>query len=142
MEILLKRIAKKDTYTIGKFYIDGVYQCDTLEDKDRGLSKDMPLEDIKKNKVYGKTAIPVGKYQVVWTYSNKFKKSLPLLLNVPGFEGIRIHSGNTDADTYGCPLLGENKVVGKVINSRAVCERVLPKIKAACDKEKVYITVQ
>ena len=75
MEILLKRIAKKDTYTIGKFYIDGVYQCDTLEDKDRGLSKDMPLEDIKKNKVYGKTAIPVGKYQVVWTYSNKFKNS-------------------------------------------------------------------
>lgn len=142
MEILLKRIAKKAEYTIGKLYINGVYQCDVLEDTDRGLTKDMPLEEIKQKKVYGKTAIPTGKYQVAWTYSNKFKKSLPLIMNVPGYEGIRIHSGNVAADTYGCPLLGENKIVGKVINSIKTCNRVLPQIQKACQNEKVYITIQ
>lgn len=106
MEIKVKRIAKRDTYTIGKLYIDGVYECDTLEDKDRGLTKSMKLDEIKAKKIYGKTAIPTGTYQVVWSYSAKFKKPLPLLLNVPGYEGIRIHSGNTDADTYGCLILG------------------------------------
>ena len=123
-------------------YIDGKYVCDTLEDTDRGLTKSMPVSEIKEKKVYGRTAIPTGKYQIVWSYSNKFKKNLPLLLNVPGYEGIRIHSGNTDADTYGCILLGENKVVGKVINSVATCNKVLPIIQKSCAKEKVYITVQ
>lgn len=106
MEILVKRIARKEKYTIGKMYIDGQYVCDTLEDTDRGLKKSMSLEEIKQKKVYGQTAIPEGKYQIIWSYSNKFKKNLPLLLNVPGYEGIRIHSGNTDVDTYGCILLG------------------------------------
>ena len=142
MEILVKRIARKEKYTIGKMYINGQYVCDTLEDTDRGLKQTMPLEEIKNKKVYGQTAIPTGKYQIVWSYSNKFKKSLPLLLNVPGYEGIRIHSGNTDVDTYGCILLGQNKVVGKVINSIATCNKVLPLIKDACGIEKVYITVQ
>ena len=142
MEIKVRRIAKRDTYTIGKLYINGTYECDTLEDKDRGLTKFMKLEDIKSKKVYGKTAIPTGKYQVIWSYSAKFKKSLPLLLNVPSYEGIRIHSGNTDADTLGCILLGENKAIGKVLNSRIVCDKVLPKIKKACETEKVYITIE
>lgn len=142
MEILVKRIARKEKYTIGKMYIDGQYVCDTLEDTDRGLKKSMSLEEIKQKKVYGQTAIPEGKYQIIWSYSNKFKKNLPLLLNVPGYEGIRIHSGNTDVDTYGCILLGQNKVVGKVINSIATCNKVLPLIQKACEKEKVYITVQ
>lgn len=142
MEIKLKRIAKRQKYTIGKLYINDKYVCDTLEDTDRGLNKDMPLNEIKSKKVYGETAIPTGKYQVVWTYSNKFKRSLPLLLNVPGFEGIRMHNGNTAAHTQGCPLLGENKVVGKVINSIATCNRVLPLIQDACQNEKVYITIE
>lgn len=142
MEIKVKRIAKRDTYTIGKLYIDGVYECDTLEDKDRGLTKSMKLDEIKAKKIYGKTAIPTGTYQVVWSYSAKFKKPLPLLLNVPGYEGIRIHSGNTDADTYGCLILGQNKAVGKVLNSKITCDKVLPKIKAACDKGKVFITIE
>ena len=142
MEIKLKRIAKKPKYTIGKLYIDGKYVCDTLEDTDRGLTKNMPLEEIKKKKVYGETAIPTGKYQVVWTYSAKFKRNLPLLLNVPGYEGIHIHNGNTAANTYGCPLLGQNKVVGQVINSIATCNKVLPLIEDACKHEKVYITIE
>lgn len=142
MEILLKRVAKRETYTIGKLYINNEYQCDTLEDTDRGLTQDMPLDKIKAIKVYSQTAIPTGRYQVIWSYSNKFKRSLPLLLNVPGFEGIRIHNGNTPAHTSGCPLLGENKVVGQVINSIATCNRILPKIEDACKYEKVYITIQ
>jgi hypothetical protein len=141
MEVLLKRIARKKDYTIGKFYINGTYECDVLEDTDRGLKQDMTLEEIKKKKIKNETAIPTGRYQIVWTYSNKFKKTMPLLLNVPGYEGIRIHSGNTQADTSGCLLLGENKIVGKVINSIKTCNRVLPKIQEACQTEKVYITI-
>lgn len=142
MEIKLKRIAKRDTYTIGRLYINGEYKCDTLEDKDRGLEQYQNLQSLKANKIYGQTAIPTGRYQVIWSYSARFKKSLPLLLNVPGFEGIRIHSGNTDIDTHGCLLLGENKEVGKVLNSKATCDKILPIIKEACSKEKVYITIQ
>ena len=124
MELTLKRIAKKDTYTIGKLYVDGEYFCDTLEDKDRGLTSDMSLEDIKKVKVYGQTAIPSGRYRVTMNMSSRFKKVMPLLLYVPGFDGIRIHSGNTAADTQGCILLGQNKVVGKVINSRIYTDKL------------------
>ena len=118
MRLTLIRIANRPTYCIGKLYIDGVYVCDTLEDTDRGLSDIMDVEEIKKLKVYGKTAIPVGIYPVTITYSPKFKKNLPLLLNVKGYEGVRIHSGNTDKDTLGCILVGQNKEVGKVLNSR------------------------
>ena len=124
MELTLKRIAKKDTYTIGKLYVDGEYFCDTLEDKDRGLTSDMSLKDIKKIKVYGQTAIPSGRYRVTMNMSSRFKKVVSLLLNVPGFDGIRIHSGNTAADTQGCILLGQNKVVGKVINSRIYTDKL------------------
>ena len=78
MKIVLKRIAKRDSYTIGRLYIDGVKFCDTLEDKDRGLTQSMSVEDIKSKKVYGKTAIPTGTYTVSFNYSNKFRKQLPL----------------------------------------------------------------
>ena len=118
MRLTLIRIANRPTYCIGKLYVDGVYVCDTLEDTDRGLDDKMDVEEIKKLKVYGKTAIPTGIYPVTITYSQKFKKNLPLLLNVKGYEGIRIHSGNTDKDTLGCILVGQNKQVGKVLNSR------------------------
>ena len=109
MRLTLMRIANRPTYCIGKLYVDGVYVCDTLEDTDRGLDDTMDVEEIKKLKVYGKTAIPVGIYPVTITYSPRFKKNLPLLLNVKGYEGIRIHSGNTDKDTLGCILVGQNK---------------------------------
>lgn len=142
MELTLKRIAKKDDYTIGKLYVDDEYFCDTLEDKDRGLTSDMSLEDIKKAKVYGQTAIPTGRYQVVMTMSTRFKKVMPLLLNVPRFDGIRIHSGNTAADTQGCILLGQNKVVGKVINSRIYTDKLYQIISADLKKETVYITIK
>lgn len=143
MRIELKRIAKKDSYTIGKLYIDGKYQCDTIEDKDRGLKQDDDLRLIDKVKIYGETAIPVGDYSVIVSYSPKFGKNLPLLEHVPCFSGVRIHSGNTAKDSLGCIILGENKKVGQVINSRATCARVLPLIEAAYAKgERISIEIK
>lgn len=142
MELTLKRIAKRDTYTIGKLYVDGEYFCDTLEDKDRGLTSDMSLVEIKKIKVKSKTAIPTGRYKVTMNMSTRFKKIMPQILNVPGFDGIRIHSGNTSADTEGCVLLGQNKVVGKVINSRTYTNKLYQIISDKVKKETIYITIE
>ena len=117
MRIVIQRTAKLPSYTIGKMYVDGAYFCDTLEDKDRGLRQDMPLSEIKRIKVANETAIPTGTYKIIVNISPKFGRMLPRLLDVPGFDGILIHRGNTDKDTSGCILVGENKAVGKVINS-------------------------
>lgn len=143
MRIEVKRLYKKPAYTVGKLYIDGVYQCDTIEDRDRGLSQDDDLRFIDKVKIYGETAIPAGDYPVIVSYSPKFGKNLPLLEHVPCFSGVRIHSGNTAKDSLGCIILGENKKVGQVINSRATCARVLPLIEAAYKKgERISIEIR
>lgn len=142
MNITLNRIAKRDSYTIGKLYIDGQYFCDTLEDKDRGLNQSTPLSQIYSKKVYGQTAIPTGIYKIIISYSNRFKKSMPLLLNVPGFAGIRIHTGNTSADTDGCILVGKNKAVGKVLESRDTYNKLFAKLTEASKKEVITITIK
>ena len=129
MKIDLHRKYKKEGYTIGKLSINGKSICDTLEDTDRELTSDMSEEEIKKRKVFGKTAIPVGEYKVVMTYSNRFKKQMPLLLDVKGFSGIRIHSGNTAEDTEGCILCGKNSEKGKVLNSKVFTELVYQHIR-------------
>lgn len=129
MEIKVERAYKGKTYTIGHMYIDGEYFCDTLEDTDRLLSDEMTVSEIKTKKVYGKTAIPTGSYKTEITYSPKFKKKLPLLYNVKGFDGIRIHNGNDESHTLGCILVGENKVKGKVINSNVTLTKLLNKLK-------------
>ena len=118
MRLTLIRIANKPTYTIGKLYIDGCYYCDVLEDTDRGLDDSMEEKEIKAKKIKGQTAIPTGIYPVKITYSPKYKKLMPLVDNVKGYQGIRIHSGNTHKDTEGCLLVGKNKEVGKVLESR------------------------
>ena len=118
MRLTLRRITNKKDYCIGRLYINGVYFCDTLEDTDRGLSDTMTEEDIKEMKVYGQTAIPTGIYTVLLTYSPKYKKVMPLINNVKGYSGIRIHSGNTAKDTEGCLLVGKNTKVGMVTDSR------------------------
>lgn len=141
MKLTLKRIALRSTYTIGRLYVDGNYFCDTLEDTVRDLNKDGKFDNGEK-KVYAKTAIPYGTYEIKWTYSPRFKKYTPQLMNVPSFEGIRIHAGNTSADTEGCILLGENKQVGKVINSRATINKFYPLIKKACSNGKVTIEIK
>jgi hypothetical protein len=108
MKLTLKRIALRPTYTIGKLYIDDVYFCDTIEDTVRDINKNGKFDNGEK-KVHSKTAIPYGNYEIKWTYSPRFKKYTPQLMNVPSFEGIRIHAGNTSSDTEGCLILGENK---------------------------------
>ena len=138
MNIEVKRIALKDTYTIGKLYIDGAYFCDTLEDKDRGLEDNMPIEKIMFLKKPHITAIPTGTYTVILNYSNRFKRIMPLVMNVKGFAGIRIHAGNTAENTDGCILVGENKAKGKVLNSKDTYNRLFEMMKSA---DKVYLTV-
>lgn len=142
MNILVRRIAKRDTYTIGRMYIGTKYFCDVLEDKDRGLTQSTPLSDIKRIKVQNETAIPVGTYKVVVNRSPKFGRNLPRLLDVPGFDGILIHRGNTNKDTSGCLLVGENKEVGKVLNSTGYETKLVELLtKAQLNEEKIEITI-
>lgn len=142
MNIILNRIAKKAKYTIGKLYINDQYFCDTLEDTDRGLTQSMTEQQIGSKKVYGETAIPTGTYRIIINYSNKFKKQMPLLLNVPGFAGIRIHSGNTEKDSLGCILVGKNKAVGKVLESRDTYSKLFSILQEANKKETIKITIK
>jgi len=117
MKLRLERRFLGENYTIGSLFINGIYLCDTIEDKVRDLNRDGDLNDPGEGKVYGMTAIPYGKYEVDLTMSPKFQRLLPLVKNVKHFLGIRIHRGNTAEDSAGCILPGENKVKGKVINS-------------------------
>ena len=152
MELILERIAKKKTYTIGHLYIakepvgnnpglgqpltKGLQICDTLEPTWR---------DYKNGayKVKGRSAIPEGRYAVVISFSPKFKQWLPILLGVPKFDGIRIHAGNTAADTEGCILVGKNKLVGQVVDSRIWLHRLKQKIVEAKSRdEPVWITIK
>ena len=116
MNLTLKRLNLTPNYTEGELYVNGVYFCKTLEDTNRDLNKNGQFDNNEK-KVYGETCIPYGKYKVILSYSPKFKRELPEILEVPDFQGIRIHRGNTEQDSAGCIILGENKVKGKVINS-------------------------
>ena len=148
MELILKRIAKRKTYTIGRLYIreqvmdeylpgyEDHYFCDTLEPTWRDYTNGA-------YKVKGRSAIPEGRYAVVISYSPKFGAWLPILLGVPKFEGIRIHAGNTAKDTEGCILVGKNKLVGQVVDSRIWLHRLKQKIVEAKDRdEAIWITVK
>lgn len=128
-------------HTIGDLYIDDKFFCHTLEDRDRGIYQADTLHYIAALKEKHQTAIPYGTYQVIMSYSNKFKKYLPELLEVPGFAGIRIHSGNTIEDTSGCPLVGV-KSGNKVINSRSTYNKLEKIILSVIKKEKIFITVK
>ena len=141
--LVLHRKWKCDGYTIGKLYRqDGkgneIYICDTMEDKVRNKIL-TPIAQFFK--IAGKTAIPYGTYEIVRSYSNKYKKILPLLLNVPHYEGIRIHSGTTAEDTDGCILPGFNTVKGKVTDSRNTFKKLDAWIEGALKKGKVYIQI-
>ena len=138
MRIELIRIAFKNTYTIGKLYVDDTYFCDVLEDVDRGLDSSMSESEILEKKVKGQTAIPTGHYVINITYSPKYKRMMPLLLDVKGFSGIRIHSGNSSKDTEGCLLVGKNKQVGKVLESRDTYKRLF---KMMQDQKEITIDI-
>lgn len=149
MKLLLRRIAKMEKYTIGKLYIDGKYFSDTLEDTDRNLTSTMSKDEIAKVKVYEKTAIPTGTYVVdMNTVSPKFGKrswaqpyegKVPRLQNVPGYEGVLIHPGNTADDTSGCILVGRNKVKGQVVESQNTFHSLMNILKGDND---ITITIE
>lgn len=138
IKLRLERRYKGSKYTIGKLFINDEYFCDTIEDIDRGLKSSMSVEYIKKKKVYAETAIPTGTYKIEMTYSSKFKRILPLLVDVKGFSGIRIHRGNTEIDSSGCIIVGENKVKGKVINSTRYEIALVNKL---LDEDDIEITI-
>lgn len=153
MKILVERKYKKDKYTIGVMYINGIKFSDTLEDKDRNLTCDMPEYEITSKKVYGQTAIPSGTYKIYMTPSPKFSLRLwakkyngkvPQIMNVKGFEGVRIHPFNTAEESLGCIAVGRNLEKGKVLQSTAYYYRLLdnyivPAIKRG---ESIEITIK
>lgn len=136
MELKLVRVFKSPMYTIGRLYVDGVFECDTLEDTVRDLNKDGDLNDAGESKVFGETAIPYGTYKIIINYSNRFKRELPRLLNVPYFDGILIHGGRTlttAVDTHGCLLVGKNTKKGCLTQSRITMDSLFAKLKNAQD---------
>lgn len=150
MELILNRTFKKEDYTIGKLYINGKYFCDTIEDRDRGLSNDMNVAEIIKKKVYGETAIPTGIYIVKMDEeSPKFKSKpwakdfngiVPRLDEIKGFNGVLIHPGNYASDSLGCILVGENKIRGGLINSASTYRKLMDILINA--KESIYIHIK
>ena len=130
MKLLLKRLHKTSNSTIGELSVDGKFECYTLEDVER------------ESKIYGKTAIPKGTYEIVITMNNRFKIVLPLLLKVPNFEGVRIHAGNYAKDTEGCILLGQTRSLDFIGNSKKAVSNFLPKLKNALNNGKVYLTIE
>lgn len=150
MKLVLKRINNQDNYCEGKLYIDGIYQCDVIEDTDRALTNEMSITEIQSKKVYGETAIPKGTYQITLdVVSPKFKDrswatfcegKLPRLLDVPGFEGVLIHTGNEASNSLGCLLVGQKTKDGWVSNSTQTFKDLYYKLKQATDQ--ITITIE
>ena len=153
MKIRVKRIFRGPEYTIGHLYVNDVYVCDTLEDRDRGLDYRMSLSKIKSKKVPGKTAIPTGIYKLTLDVkspkfgSKAFYKEvcdgyLPRLMGVPGYEGVLIHVGNNQNDTDGCILVGLNKVKGQVIDSRQIFRKLWDSYFKIAKQDKMEIVIE
>lgn len=137
MQITLRRNYFKKCYTIGELIINGKKVCDTLEPPDNGLTAELPLRKIVALKRrYGKSCIPYGTYKVLVTKSPKFNEWLPLLLDVPGFKGIRIHAGNFPKDTQGCILPGWNTLQGTVTGSRKALKEIMASLTDAYEKDR------
>lgn len=128
MELKLKRIAYRDKYTIGRLFIDGEYFCDTLEDIPREV------------KIINETCVPKGVYKVIINLSNRFKRLMPLLLNVPGFDGIRIHNGVNQNNTSGCILVGKNTIIGQLTDSKNIFESLFKILNATKENITIEIT--
>ena len=154
MILKLQRLWKKESYTIGRLWVDGVLLCNTLEDKDRGLSQSQDISYIQSVKVPGETAIPAGKYAVAMDIvSPKYSANawymricggrVPRLLNVPGFDGILIHVGNTAIDTQGCILVGQNTFKGRLTSSKDTFVRLYGLLNAAYERgERIIIEIE
>lgn len=140
-EIVLNRQIYTDQSTIGQITYGDKKTLWTLEDRVRDKNRDGDLDDAGEAKIKHETAIPAGRYKVVITYSNRFKKPLPLLLNVKGFEGIRIHAGNTKANTSGCILVGMTKGDNIIYSSRDAFKLLFTYLQTVIAKEDVYIKI-
>ena len=126
MELLLKRVYTSSDYTIGRLYYKGQKLCDTLEPPSVGLKKESTaFQVMRAKKRFGVISIPPGIYQLLITKSPKFKQWLPLLMDVPGFSGIRIHPGNFPTDTQGCILPGWNVEKGQVLGSKDATKKII-----------------
>ena len=128
IKLELVRYPSTSNYTEGKLYVNEAYFCDTLEDQDRGLEQTMSEFEIQRRKVYGQTCIPSGEYVIILNKSPRFKKILPRLLNVKGFEGVLIHSGNTVQDSSGCILVGTKLSNGVIKDSRKALNALMEKL--------------
>lgn len=138
----LKRIALKDTYTVGHLYVEDRYFCDTIEDKVRDYNKDGDLDEPGEEKIYGETAIPYGRYPVTLIWWAKHNRLVPWIHNVNGFTGILIHAGTTAADTLGCIIVGSNKIKGGVLDSRITEKHLTNLLKDYISKgEQIFINV-
>ena len=144
MEILVVRNKFGSKSTLGVLTIDGEPCCVTLEDLDRGLSSDMATADIAAKKVYSETAIPTGRYQIGKLFWARFNQDYPHIQDVPGFAGVLIHGGVTDADTEGCILIGTGYVNDDYMTGQPQAKALLfPKIFDALAKgEPVWVTIQ
>lgn len=145
LELAIYRRFKGPEYTIGRFTADGIYFCDTLEDKVRelvDLNNDGDFNDPGEGKVYGETAIPPGKYKVFVSESPKLGRRLPMIWGVYGFSGIRIHWGKNAKWSEGCPLLGENRIKGGLVNGKHYEDLLVAMIdKATEEGKKTFITI-
>lgn len=153
MELTIERKYFKHTYCIGRLSVEGIELCDTLEDKDRDLTREMGSAKVYLKKVYGSTAIPTGRYEVRLTYSPKYaarpwaakyKGFIPEIMDVPGFSNVRLHVGNSSADTSGCPLVGENRVVGRLVNSTQAFYDLMDYYLMPAHQagQKIYLTIK
>jgi hypothetical protein len=141
MMLLLQRKYIRRDYTIGRLYVDGVFFSNTLEPTIRDLNRNGKFDNGEK-KIKRKTAIPYGLYRVLYNWSPKFGRNLPRLLDVPEFEGVLIHSGNSVMDTAGCIIVGENKIKGGLVNSRYWSDLLNKKIDSAIQHgERVEIEI-
>lgn len=142
MEIKVVAVEKTEKSTISRLLIDGQFECYTLEDVDRGLKQSMSEAQIAELKVQNETAIPEGTYNVEITFSPHFGKNMPLLDNVPGYEGVRIHSGNFPSDTEGCLLVANGWQLDEVTDSRSAFNVLFPKLQAALAAgEKITLSI-
>ena len=137
MKLTLKRSTGNDVCTLGELLVDGEHECFTCEDPVRETEA-----PVKEWKIAGETAIPRGTYEVIITHSVRFKRELPLLLNVPGFSGVRIHPGNTAEQTEGCVLVGNLLGANAVLESRNAFNALFEQMQdALAGGEKIHIEV-
>lgn len=144
MNIEVVRRIRKEDHTVSDMYIDGQYFCKVLEDVDRGLKSTDPLSKIQAVKVKHETAIPSGVYRLALTFSQKYGQIMPLIMNVPGFMGIRIHSGNHKDHTSGCLLVGQdyNPKTKSITNSRSTFRSLMKILNEANKKEVITIEIK